>query len=155
MSTFGDRLRAVRKYYNLTQAEFAEAIGMDQGYFSSIERDKKKPSDRLCQTIYEKYKINPEWLTSADGNMFVGEPADVVSLIKPRIKTDLDVIRNVVMTVEECTISSKKDFSPKIKADIVVFYCDYFNNLDEVISSKGIGKEIRETFKVVLKTVGG
>jgi len=58
----GKRIKQLRKHLNLTQAEFATALGVSQAYYSVIESGKKKISTKMIQTIYKKWSIGKDIL---------------------------------------------------------------------------------------------
>ena len=66
----GSRIKAARLAKNLTQTEFAESLGIVQGFLSGIERGKKIPSDTLLIALCHHYRINEEWLFTGIGEMF-------------------------------------------------------------------------------------
>jgi SOS-response transcriptional repressor LexA len=49
--TIGDRLRRRRRQLGLTQSQLAERSGLNQGYLSSIERSRAKPSRRALDAL--------------------------------------------------------------------------------------------------------
>lgn len=68
--SIGSRIKAVRQEKGLTQKEFAESIGIVQGFLSGIERELKTPSDTLLIALCHHYKINDKWLYKGVGEMF-------------------------------------------------------------------------------------
>ena len=68
--SIGSRIKAARQAKGLTQKEFAESLGIVQGFLSGIEREKKAPSDTLLIALCHHYSINEEWLFTGIGNMF-------------------------------------------------------------------------------------
>ena len=68
--SIGSRIKAARLAKGLTQAEFAEALGIVQGFLSGIEGGKKRPSDTLLIALCHHYRINEEWLFAGIGDMF-------------------------------------------------------------------------------------
>lgn len=68
--TVGSRIKAARIAMDLTQREFAESLGIVQGFLSGIERGRKTPSDTLLIALSHYYKISEEWLYSGVGGMF-------------------------------------------------------------------------------------
>ncbi len=68
--SIGSRIKAVRQAKGLTQKEFAESLGIVQGFLSGIERERKAPSDTLLIALCHHYSINEEWLFTGIGNMF-------------------------------------------------------------------------------------
>jgi transcriptional regulator with XRE-family HTH domain len=58
MSFVGDKFIKIRTDLNLTQKQFAEAIGMSQGRLSEIEKGKNSPSYDTLLLIKKKFNIN-------------------------------------------------------------------------------------------------
>ena len=68
--SIGSRIKAARLAKGLTQKEFAESLGIVQGFLSGIERERKVPSDTLLIALCHHYRINEEWLFTGIGDMF-------------------------------------------------------------------------------------
>ena len=62
--TAGQRVREVRKSLGLTQVEFATMLGVTQPFLTSVENDKKKPSETLIKFIELIATLQPsqEWI---------------------------------------------------------------------------------------------
>lgn len=58
----GKKIKALRLELELSQEEFANAIGVSQPYYSAIERGKKQITNKIIATIQEKFGKNREWL---------------------------------------------------------------------------------------------
>ncbi|CAG0933227.1 repressor LexA [Rhodocyclaceae bacterium] len=69
-SSLGRRIKDIRLNKGLTQKEFADSIGIVQGFLSGIEREKKTPSDTLLIALCNLYEINETWLASGQGEMY-------------------------------------------------------------------------------------
>ncbi len=74
-STIHERLRKVLSHVNISQAAFAESLGIGQPHMSTILSDKhqRKPSKRVLRSVSEKYGINYEWLINGDGDVVFEE----------------------------------------------------------------------------------
>jgi repressor LexA len=72
----GPRIKEIRLAKGLTQKEFADSLGIVQGFLSSLERGKKVPSDTLLIALCHLYEINPEWMQSGTGKMLKSSPRD-------------------------------------------------------------------------------
>lgn len=68
--SIGGRIKAARQAKGLTQKEFAESLGIVQGFLSGIERERKAPSGTLLIALCHYYRINEEWLFTGSGEMF-------------------------------------------------------------------------------------
>src|SRR6266498_390629 len=72
----GPRIKEIRLAKGLTQKEFADSLGIVQGFLSSLERGKKVPSDTLLIALCHLYEINPEWMQSGTGKMLKSPPRE-------------------------------------------------------------------------------
>lgn len=59
---FGEKLKQLRTEKNLTQPQFAEAIGIEQSYLSKLENDKSQPSADMFSTIIKALQLAPQAL---------------------------------------------------------------------------------------------
>jgi transcriptional regulator with XRE-family HTH domain len=57
---FGEKLKQIRTERNMTQPQFADAIGIEQSYLSKLENDKSSPSAEMFQTILQKLSLNAQ-----------------------------------------------------------------------------------------------
>jgi transcriptional regulator with XRE-family HTH domain len=71
MSNLQDRLIAIRKQENLTQAELAEKIGTSRNTVSSIERTGMVSTD-VADKICQRFTLSKEWLMTGNGVAPVG-----------------------------------------------------------------------------------
>ena len=60
--TFANKLKLIRKTNNLTQAEFAESIGISRGNLSGLVLGKVAPTPLLINCISLMYNIDKNWL---------------------------------------------------------------------------------------------
>jgi repressor LexA len=68
------RIKQLRMARGLTQKEFADSLGIVQGYLSGIERGKKIPSFTLLMALCYVYGVNKEWL-------FGGKNAEIAEVL--------------------------------------------------------------------------
>ena len=68
----GRRIKELRRANGLTQKEFAESLGIVQGFLSSIERGTKTPSDTLQIALCRTYGVSREWLLTGRGGKRAG-----------------------------------------------------------------------------------
>ena len=64
-----ERIKQVRSEAKLTQAEFAERIGLTRNYVAQVEMGAKDFSDRAIRDICREFSINEEWLRTGEGEM--------------------------------------------------------------------------------------
>ena len=58
------RLKALRNWRNLTQADLATAIGVSQGFLSDLESNRRKPSPQTSAMLAKTLDIPGEWIES-------------------------------------------------------------------------------------------
>lgn len=87
--TLGERLAMVRKsvYPKMNQEAFAQTLGKTRSAYAMYELDRVIPDDSFIQLLCTKYKINPIWLESEEGDMSVPQPvADLAQEIRDLMK---------------------------------------------------------------------
>jgi transcriptional regulator with XRE-family HTH domain len=69
--TFGQRLRWLRRFKELTLQKFASRIGCNAGYLSHLENGKaKNPSERFIVSIVVNFRVSGQWLRAGEGDPF-------------------------------------------------------------------------------------
>lgn len=68
--TFGERLKELRKYKNMTQQEFADKLKIKRPTIANYEADRVEPSSAVIAGICREYGVNEIWLRSGEGDMF-------------------------------------------------------------------------------------
>jgi transcriptional regulator with XRE-family HTH domain len=66
---FGERIKQVRKQMKLSQAEFANNLGISRAHVSKLEIGQAVPSRQLLNLISQIYLIRVEWLVDGIGPM--------------------------------------------------------------------------------------
>ena len=66
-----NRIKEIRKELGLSQPEFGELIGIKAPQVSLIESGKHDLSEKTKLRIIEKYHVNPKWLDTGEGEMFL------------------------------------------------------------------------------------
>ncbi|ESZ35405.1 MULTISPECIES: helix-turn-helix transcriptional regulator [unclassified Mesorhizobium] len=56
------RLKALRNWRKLTQAELADAIGVSQGFLSDLESNRRKPSVQTTTVLSKALDVPSEWI---------------------------------------------------------------------------------------------
>lgn len=65
---------------NITQAQFADSIGVTRASISHIISGRNKPSYEFISVMMKKYpQLNPEWLILGKGRMYNDRPAQQTS----------------------------------------------------------------------------
>lgn len=89
------RLKEVRKLFNLSQADFADRIGVTRGVINNIEKNLTQPKPYIINLVCSVYGIDPKWLESGEGEMI---PANKTNSVSDRIRL---VRKSLEMTQQE------------------------------------------------------
>jgi repressor LexA len=165
----GKRIKEIRQLKGLTQKEFADSLGIVQGFLSGLERGKKVPSDTLLIALCHLYEINEEWLNTGSGEMFKikasgtyqkpSQTSDIplLNVISPEFPDNIrdeEVFDHISLPnmPEGCfSIVNYGDFmAPTIRdGDLVIFKADVsFQNRDIVLVHNRWGETILRRYRV-------
>lgn len=65
-----DRFKIIRKYFGLSQSQFAQKINRSPGFISNVETGRSEISESTVNTVCLMFGINKSWLASGTGEMF-------------------------------------------------------------------------------------
>lgn len=71
-----ERIKQVRKHFNLTQSEFGEQLSVGRDAISSYELGRVTPTALFINHLCDTYNVNRSWLETGEGEMFVEPPRD-------------------------------------------------------------------------------
>ena len=74
------RVKEVRQTLNLSQAKFAKALSMSNGYVAQVELGNTKVNDRIIKLMHFILNVNEEWLRTGKGDMFEEKPNTLLAL---------------------------------------------------------------------------
>ena len=57
-----DKIKAIRKYYGMSQAEFAKKLGTTRANYSNIENGYVRPTQMLINCLSAMYGLSETWL---------------------------------------------------------------------------------------------
>lgn len=100
---FSERIKIIIKTLGIKNKEFAKELGLTQGGLSDIINGRvKKLSGTFIELLKLKYNVNPTWLLTGEGEMFL--PGK-----KPPVKAEngLEVINGTVESHPELDILPK------------------------------------------------
>ncbi|MDR1419878.1 MAG: helix-turn-helix domain-containing protein [Treponema sp.] len=67
--TINERIKQVRKTFKLSQAEFARAVFISNGYIAEMETGNRKVNDRIIHLVALTFGISEQWLKTGKGDM--------------------------------------------------------------------------------------
>lgn len=65
-----NRIRELRKHFNLTQAAFGERIAVKANTITNYEAGHRVPSDSIIRSICLEFGVSEMWLRTGEGEMF-------------------------------------------------------------------------------------
>lgn len=68
--TFGDRIKQLRKYHNMTQQVFAQKIGVTKQTVCEYEKNKSSLSENTLFRLCQYFGVTKEWLIEGIGEMY-------------------------------------------------------------------------------------
>lgn len=94
-----NRIKEIRKELGLSQPEFGELIGIKAPQVSLIESGKHDLSEKTKLRIIEKYHVNPVWLDTGEGEMFLPftESDEIIRFARSVTKAEDGDIRLEIM----------------------------------------------------------
>jgi transcriptional regulator with XRE-family HTH domain len=72
--TVNERIRQVRKALKLSQAQFAKAMFISNGYIAELECGHKNANDRIIHFISVTFGVSEAWLKTGEGAMLCQAP---------------------------------------------------------------------------------
>lgn len=113
-----ERVTELRKALKLSQSAFGEAIGVSRDVIKNIDNKLVAPKPLLLQQICKVYNVDPYWLETGDGEMFL-EKDDLSALIDFAQdmfeNRDLDWIRRLCEYINALTPEERAEVSRYIK----------------------------------------
>ena len=74
--TINERIRQLRTTLKMSQAEFARAIFISNGYIAELESANRNVNDRIIHLMSLTFGVSETWLKQGTGNMFFTTPAE-------------------------------------------------------------------------------
>ncbi|MFQ6860121.1 MAG: helix-turn-helix domain-containing protein [Beduini sp.] len=71
MSSIGQRIKEIRDYYDLTQQQFADELGLKRNSVANYETGRNSPMDVIILSICRTWNISEDWLRSGEGKMLM------------------------------------------------------------------------------------
>lgn len=101
------RIKEIRKEFNLTQTQFGDRIGVKGNTITNYENGNREPSNSVINSICREFGVNEEWIRFGTGEKYK-ERAGYFSETLSRIEeSDDEFIKNLIMAYIELDESSK------------------------------------------------
>ena len=111
INAMNQRLKEVRQALNMSQAKFAKALSMSNGYVAQIELGNTNVNDRIIKLLHFVLNVNEEWLRTGKGEMFEEKPNTTLALAVSSFKELKPVYQEYVLKQIDqlLEIQSKED----------------------------------------------
>ena len=81
-----ERIKKIRKFFNLTQQEFSDRLKIKRGTIASYEIGRNEPIDAVISLICREFNVNEAWLRTGEGNMFNKTESSAVERLCTELK---------------------------------------------------------------------
>ena len=110
--TINERIRHLRTTLQLSQAEFAKAIFISNGYIAELESNNRKVNDRIIHLMSLTFGVNETWLKQGKGNMFFSTPSEKLQRLTSLFNDLPPVFQDYVMVqMEQLITIIEKEYS--------------------------------------------
>lgn len=106
----GRRLMAIRVVSGLTQADFADKLGLSLRAYANYERGEREVPTALFRSLCEMFRVDPLWQLTGPGE----EPV----LIGNRV-LDLDLLEGVIRLIEDWLTKHRRTLKAEKKARVI------------------------------------
>ena len=114
-----ERVKNLRKFFNMSQEEFGKILGISKSGVSDIEAGRRSVTDQhiimICQNPSLSPAVNPEWLREGTGEMFVeSDEFSLDDFIKARGVTELET--QIIKAYFELSPETRRDLIEHFKS---------------------------------------
>lgn len=79
--TENERVKEIRKYYNLTMEKFGNSLGVTKTAISNIESGNRSVTEQMRKAICREFNVDYIWLTTGQGEMLVKQSCEDMAVI--------------------------------------------------------------------------
>lgn len=96
-----DRIKKIRKEFDLTQQKFADRIGVKQNTVAQYEMGRNIPIDTVISLICREFNVNEDWLRNGNGDMFlpVDRENEISRMVKGLLSEETNSFKNRFITM--------------------------------------------------------
>ena len=128
-----ERIKELRKSLKLSQAAFAEKIGISQGTFAFIESGKSNLTPRNADAICRVFNVNSKWLKEGKGKIF-NETSFLDQLAAEKGLNER----------EKALIQSIIDLPPEVREGVIDWALAFAKKVNEIPAESEKEKRLRE-----------
>lgn len=117
-----ERIKQLREALGLTQKDFGERLGISGSGVSAIEAGSRSVTDKHILLLESSLHINPDWLRTGEGEMFVKSDSSLVAQLAKEYGLDgaaqtlLSTFLGLESGSRDVIIRFMKDFANRLSA---------------------------------------
>ncbi len=114
--TINNRIKLVRKHFDLTMDTFGDKIGIKKSSVSLIESGKNNPSEQTLMLICKEFGVDYLWLTTGKGEMLPPSDDEVMAKFDSIMFGEKDthkIILKTLLDMDEDTLNALDRFIEK------------------------------------------
>lgn len=120
--TVNERVREVRKNFNLTMEKFGEHIGLKKAAVSVIESGKCSVTDANIKSICREFNVNEQWLRTGEGEPYIQlQTDDIIAKTTALLGKRDPLFESIVETYSKLD-DADKETAMRIISDLVDAY---------------------------------
>lgn len=135
LKEIGQRVKEVRRYLNLRQNNFAQALDISNANLCEIEAGAAKPRFEFLYNISLKFNVNLLYLLHGQGEMFIKSPEEgITDEIKDEFDEAIKFLKKLPTHRKELT-ALLRDFndSQMLRYAVISYYLTYKSQNWELI----------------------
>ena len=147
--TIGDRIKKIRREFDLTQEAFASRIGSVQNTITGYESGRRNPSAPVISLICREFGINEEWLRDGIGDMCVPDPDNELEALAEKYKLSAadQILIEKFVNLKADTRNAILEFMADVVASIQESEEDFRTFLLPLRNSNGTSRSWKTTKK--------
>lgn len=93
-----DRIKQIRKHFNMSQAEFGQRVGVKGNTIGNYEIGLRAPSDAVIFSICREFNISESWLRTGEGEMLehTDEDTELAKILGQIAGSNDDLIKAII-----------------------------------------------------------
>ncbi len=113
--TINNRIKLVRKHFDLTMDTFGDKIGIKKSSVSLIESGKNNPSEQTLMLICKEFGVDYLWLTTGKGEMLPPSDDEVMAKFDSIMFGEKDTHKIILKTLLDMDEEKLKVFDEFIE----------------------------------------
>nr|DAF90762.1 MAG TPA: helix-turn-helix domain protein [Myoviridae sp. ctp7F23] len=120
--TIGDRIKKIRREFDLTQEAFASRIGSVQNTITGYESGRRNPSAPIISLICREFGVNEQWLRDGIGDIYIPDPNNELEALAGKYKLSV---------ADQMLIEKYINLKPEARKAVLQFMTDVAASLNK------------------------